>query len=170
MLIETIHCVPASIVAHSRAVSAVACRLAQALNQVGIKVDSELVRTAALLHDIARNRKRKHPEVGARLLEAHGFSRLAPIVAAHMDLETSERQPVDEAQLVYLADKLVLGDQRVALAQRFAAPLKKYGADPAAVAAIEKRRESARCIRSKVERLTGHDLDAILGSGVTHEG
>ena len=170
VLTETIQCVPASIVAHSKAVAAVAYRLAQALNRAGVRVDSELVRTAALLHDIARSRKRGHAEAGARLLESHGFSRLAPVVGAHMDLETSEDQPVDEAQVVYLADKLVLGEQRVALAQRFAAPLKKYGADPVAVAAIEKRRKNAGRILSKVERLTGLDLDSIVGSSVNHEG
>jgi molybdenum cofactor cytidylyltransferase len=170
VLTETIQCVPASIVAHSRAVAAVAYRLAQALNRVGVRVDGELVRTAALLHDIARSRKRDHAEAGARLLEAHGFTRLAPIVGAHMDIETSAHQPVDEAQVVYLADKLVLGDQRVELAQRFAAPMRKYGADPAAAAAIEKRRENARCILAKVERLTGLDLDSILESSGTAGG
>jgi molybdenum cofactor cytidylyltransferase len=137
--------------------------LAEALNTAGFHLNRELVRAAALLHDIARTEK-KHAEAGARLLETHGFPKLAPLVAAHMDLEVKPGQPVDEAQLVFLADKLVVGDQRVNVEQRFARKLEKYGGDPAVASRIMQRRESARRIQAEVERITGRDVEAITAS------
>ncbi|MDX9788788.1 MAG: NTP transferase domain-containing protein [Desulfobacterales bacterium] len=163
VLMEVIQCLPPDIKAHCRAVAVVAQRLAEALNAAGIFIDGELVHTAALLHDIARTRK-DHAEAGAQLLETHGFNRLSPIVRAHMDLNGPAGQPIDETQVVYLADKLVAGDQRVDLEKRFARKLEKYGLDPFAVSQIARRRENARRIQAEVERLTGLAIDTIVGA------
>jgi len=164
VLMDGIQALPASITAHSRAVAGVAQRLTQALNAAGVGIHPELVHTAALLHDIARAQKKAHAEIGARLLESHGFARLAPIVGAHMDLDVDADQSMDEAQVVYLADKLVLGDQQVELQQRFARQIEKFSGDPPVLAAIARRRENARCIQAKVERITGLSIDAIIGA------
>jgi molybdenum cofactor cytidylyltransferase len=163
VLMEEIQNLPASITAHCRAVSVVAQRLARALQAAGVTLYFELVRTAALLHDIARLGKKDHAGSGARLLEYHGFSCLAPIVGAHMDLEMDGDPPIDEIQTVYLADKLVIDDRRVDLEQRFDRQIEKYGATPSALAAILHRRENARQILAKVERITGQCIDAITG-------
>ena len=154
---------PGAVAAHCRAVSEVARCLAESLRAAGLDIDVELVRTAALLHDIARTSK-DHARVGARLLETHGFTRLAPIVAAHMDLSVDPGRCLDEIQVVYLADKLVIGDQLADLEQRFARKMKKYGRDPATAAVIAQRRDEARWIRDKVERMAGMTMDAILRS------
>lgn len=151
---------PAAIAAHCRAVAAVARHLAESLNTAGLDIDVELVAAAALLHDIAR-RDKDHARAGARLLESHGFTRLAPIVAAHMDLEADSGSPLDEIQIVHLADKLVIGDKVVDLEQRFARKMEKYGREPTAASAIARRRDTARCILDKVERMAGIDADAI---------
>lgn len=169
VLIERIQALPQPVAAHCRAVSGVAHRLAEALGAAGFHLNSELVRTAALLHDIARTEKR-HAEAGARLLEIHGFPMLAPMVATHMDLDVKPGQSVDEAQLVFLADKLVVGDQRVNVEQRFARKLEKYGADPEVAARIVRRRESALRIKAEVERITGRDVDAIAASAALSDG
>jgi molybdenum cofactor cytidylyltransferase len=161
VLMDDLQALPAAVAAHCRAVAEVARRLAEALHTAGLDIDVELACTAALLHDIARTGK-DHARVGARLLETHGFARLAPIVEAHMDLEVDLGHPLDEAQVVYLADKLVIGDQVVDLEQRFARKMEKYGRDPAAAAAIARRRDTARCIRDKVERMAGIAVDAFL--------
>jgi molybdenum cofactor cytidylyltransferase len=161
VLTEGLQVLPAAVVDHCRTVSAVARQLAESLHAAGLDIDLELARTAALLHDIARTGK-DHARTGARLLEGHGFTRLAPIVDAHMDLEVDTRSPLDETQIVYLADKLVIGDKLVDLEQRFARKMEKYGKNPDAAAAIARRRDTARCIRAKVERMAGMDLEAIL--------
>ena len=169
VLMEDLQPLPPAVAAHCRAVARIAAGLAEALSAAGICMDVELVRTAALLHDIART-EAHHAQAGARLLAGHGFTRLAPIVAAHMDLVVDADQPVDESQVVYLADKLVAGDRRVDLEDRFARKLEKYGRNPAAVTAIERRRHDARVARAKVERITGRTLDAILGADDSRQG
>ena len=163
VLMEDIQTLPDSIKIHCRAVSVTAQELARALQAAGLVMDLELVHTAALLHDIARVRKKNHADVGADLLESHGFPRLAPIVRAHMDLVLDEQAPIDEIQVVYLADKLLYGDKRVDLEQRFARQVDKFSDSPDIVSAILRRRETARQIQSRVERLTGRSIDAIAG-------
>lgn len=162
VLMDEIQNLPDSIAAHSRAVSVVARRLAQSLQAAGVALDIELVRTAALLHDIARTRKKDHAAIGADLLEYHGFSRLAPIVRAHMDLDVGTETPIDEIQVVHLADKLVLHDRPVDLERRFARQIEKYAGTASVVAAIMRKKENARRIQTKVERTTGLSVDAIL--------
>jgi len=152
---------PGAVAAHCRAVSEVARCMAESLRAAGLDIDVELVRTAALLHDIARTGK-DHARVGARQLETHGFTRLAPIVAAHMDLSVDRSRCPDEIQVVYLADKLVIGERLADLERRFARKMEKYGQDPAIAAAIAQRRQTARWIRDKVERMAGMNMDAIL--------
>jgi molybdenum cofactor cytidylyltransferase len=163
VLIHDMQKLPASVAAHCRVVAEVARCLAEALYNAGLGIDVELVRTAALLHDIART-GRDHARTGAHLLKTHGFTRLAPIVSRHMDLQTEWGCPLDESQIVYLADKLVAGDRIVNLEQRFARKMDKYGHDPAAAGAIENRREMARRIRDKVEGMTGIAIDTILAA------
>jgi molybdenum cofactor cytidylyltransferase len=169
LLMDEIQALPPAIAAHNRAVAVVARRLAEALNAAGVRLNIELARTAALLHDIVRDRK-DHAQAGARLLESHGFCRLAPIVGAHMDLDVIADQPIDEAQVVYLADKLVLGDRRVDLEQRFARKIEKFGQDASVLEHIERRRENARRIQAKVERITGLAIDAITAGAGLIEG
>jgi CTP:molybdopterin cytidylyltransferase MocA len=154
VLMERVASLPPPIAAHCRAVSRVGRCLADALQAAGVGVDPEKVAAAALLHDIARTRK-DHARAGAQLLEIHGFASLAPLVADHMDLEVDADHPIDEAQIVFLADKLVAEDRLVDLATRFDAKLAQYGANPAAAARIARRRENALCVKAKVERLTG---------------
>ena len=160
VLMDTIQALPPPVAAHCRAVSAVARRLAEALKTAGAALDPDLAQRAALLHDIART-SRDHAAAGARLLESHGFPRMAPIVARHMDLTVDAAAPVDETQIVFLADKLVAGDRLVNLEERFARKMVKYGQDPAAAAAIARRRENARRVRDKIENLTGRSVNAI---------
>lgn len=161
VLMERVASLPPPITAHCRAVSRVARCLADALQAAGVGVDPEKVAAAALLHDIARTRK-DHARAGAQLLEIHGFASLAPLVADHMDLEVDADHPIDEAQIVFLADKLVAGDRLVDLATRFDAKLAQYGANPAAAARIARRRENALRVKAKVERLTGLPVHAIV--------
>jgi molybdenum cofactor cytidylyltransferase len=163
VLMEGLEQLPAAVTAHCWSVALVAQRLAESLRGAGLDIDVELVRTAAVLHDIARTGK-DHAFTGARLLECHGFTRLAPIVEAHMELAVDADAPLDEIQVVYLADKLVVGAEVAGLERRFARKMEKYGQEPAVRAAIARRRESARSICAKVERMTGLAIDAIVGA------
>ncbi|MEJ2153744.1 MAG: NTP transferase domain-containing protein [Desulfobacteraceae bacterium] len=161
VLMEEMQIASTPIADHCRAVAKAALALSGALIAAGVAMDMELVRSAALLHDIARDRK-NHAQAGAHLLERHGFDRLAPIVGAHMDIDASVDQPVDEDQVVYLADKVMEGDRYADLDPRFRSKMGKCTTDRGAVEAIGRRWENARMIRAKVERITGRSIEDIL--------
>jgi putative nucleotidyltransferase with HDIG domain len=162
-LMAQMQILPSSIADHCRVVSKVARQLAHALSAAGTAIDSQLVSKAALLHDIARARK-NHAETGAHILTALGFDRLAPIVGTHMDLDLRRGQPVDEAQVVYLADKLVDGARCTDMERRFDRQMERYSGDPTAMGAISRRYHTARYIRAKVESITGRPVEAIIAN------
>jgi putative nucleotidyltransferase with HDIG domain len=160
-LMESIQMLPAAVIAHCRTVAKIARRLADALGAAGVRIDSDLAEAAALLHDIARTQA-DHARTGAKLLEAHGFLHLAPLVTYHMDLKVDGEAPLDEAQIIFLADKLAAGDRLVDLEERFDRKMAKYGQDPAVADRIAHRRDNARRVRDKVEAATGLNLKAIM--------
>ena len=108
---------PESTRRHGRAVAALATRFARRLQAAGEAIDPDLARAAALVHDIAKGRRR-HAEAGAALLREFGFPEVAAPVARHMDLAFDAGR-LDEGAVVYLADKLVQGESRVSLETRF---------------------------------------------------
>ncbi|MBR5094327.1 MAG: HD domain-containing protein, partial [Oscillospiraceae bacterium] len=108
---------------------------------------------AALLHDIARDRP-AHPETAAVWLRELGYPEVAGIVRQHHDPESRE---LDEAALVFIADKAVRGDKRVSIDERFGASLAKC-ADAQARAAHRRRWESAKRIQNEINRLCGAEL------------
>ena len=161
ILMEKAARLPEAVVSHCRQVAANANAILKALCAAGIHLDARLTYTAALLHDIARSEKH-HAEAGACLLARHGFPALSPIVRVHMDLDVDRDAPLDESQIVHLADKLVSGDQTVDLETRFQKKLKKYGKNPESIGFIHRRKENACRILEKVERLTGRSMAEIL--------
>ena len=166
VLMEKVCRLPASIIDHCRQVSRVAVRLAIAVNASGGTLDISRIKSAALIHDVARL-ERNHAAAGARLLEQMGFPGLADIVAVHMQIHVDENSPIDDAQVVHLADKLVAGNTIVRLGDRFGAKLRKYGHDPIIAEKIERRRQSAMTIQAKIERTAGVTIDQILSSDTT---
>lgn len=168
VLMEQVRAVPDAVRRHCHAVAAVAVRLVTALRQAGLALDLELVRSAALVHDVARE-ERNHAAAGARLLEKMGYPRLAALVRVHMEMAVGPEPMVDEAGVLYLADKLVVGDHVAGLGERFKRKLAKYGKDAHAVAAIEKRKLAAERLKEAIERRCGQTVDAIL-AGIDNDG
>ncbi|MCP4753587.1 MAG: NTP transferase domain-containing protein [Proteobacteria bacterium] len=140
--------------AHSKAAAELAVRLAEEIGRTGLRLDMDLVFAAALLHDLAKG-KPNHAKAGERLLKEMEYTPVAEIVAAHLDLALTEEEPVSEAEIVFLADKLLLGDRIVSLEERFKQGLDRYGRDPEAKRAIEGRWKTAQKIRGRIEAVTG---------------
>lgn len=159
-LLEKVHAVDAKIIAHGLAVAAVATTLGQALNRAGCRLDLLLVEGAGLVHDIARDRP-DHARVGASMMADLGYPLLADIVTVHMNIAV-QPEAVTEAEVVYLADKLVRGDRFVGVKDRFEAKLVKYGQDIEARRVIRDRQRDTEAIACKVEGITGMKIDAIL--------
>jgi molybdenum cofactor cytidylyltransferase len=147
-------------VSHSRAVAAVAAALAAALNDRDRLLCVPLVTAAALLHDVARDQPR-HAEAGADLLESVGYARVAAIVRRHMGLG-DDGGDVGEAQVVYLADKLVEGERLVGLDARFAPRLERFARYPAALAGATARKQEAEEVLARVERVLGRTVGEAL--------
>ena len=161
VLMDDVMALPSAIKAHCRAVARVARQLAVAVKAAGARIDVDQVHAAALLHDIARLEE-DHASAGALLLERHGFYRIAPAVATHMALEVEDHRPMDAAQIVYLADKLVQGDRLVGLKQRLSRATQKHGHDPAARAGMERRLDAACRIGKCVEAITGRPIESLI--------
>ena len=133
--------------AHCRAVAAEALRIADALP---IELNRELIGSAALLHDTARKEK-DHARLGAAWLRELGYAAAAGIVERHHDLCGEE---IDEAAVVYIADKCVREDRRVTLEERFAASEGRCLNEEARIAHAA-RRESALRLRDEINGISG---------------
>lgn len=138
--------------AHSRAVAAEALRIAQALP---LGLDHELLESAALLHDIARAEK-DHARLGAAWLRELGYPDAAALAAQHHDLQ---RETVDEAAILFLADKSVREDRRVTIEERFAGTEARCRT-PEAKAAHARRLAEALRLRDEINRLCGQTVIA----------
>lgn len=106
-----------------------------------------LLRAACLLHDIARVSGRDHTAAGADILQKAGYPLLAEIVGQHHDLQPSSSV---EAQLLYLADKLVQGTQTVTIEARFEASRTKC-TTPDALTAWKKRYQDTLAIINQLQ-------------------
>lgn len=121
------------IVAHSLQVCRVALLLTDRLALPGL--DRELVRAAALLHDITKTRSftthEDHAATGSRLLAELGFPEVGRIIGQHVYLEPDAvGDGPTEAEIVNYADKRVLHDEIAPLDRRMGYILERYGAGP----------------------------------------
>ena len=110
--------VPEKVAAHCRAVEREALRLVCSLAAAGVWLDEFAVSAGALLHDVARTEP-QHAQRGAEYLTELGYPRVADIVRQHHGLDAPGE--LNEAAVVFLADKLVQGERFVGVEARFAA-------------------------------------------------
>jgi len=120
-----------NIVAHSIRVCQVATLLTENINSNGHSLDLDLIRAAALLHDITKTRSlqtsENHAHTGALYLADRGYLEVSEIVAQHVNLD--EFDPNGEptvAEIVNYADKRILHDQVVSLEARLAYIQERY--------------------------------------------
>ena len=156
--------VPEHIIQHGRCVAEVTRKLAVQLNRVGLSIDVNLVIAAGKLHDLAKG-KPEHAQNGAKILKKLGYPKVAGIVAVHHDINYEAGRSLDEAAIVYLADKLVKGDRIVSIDERFAGAMEKHAAAAGVLSAIMQRRVNAQNIGKAVEQIIGESLtEIIIGS------
>ncbi len=102
---------PERVRAHCAAVAALAAEIAGRLG-----LDAALAARGGLLHDVARDGP-DHALAGAALIARLGYPREADIIRQHHMLRDPEH--IDEAAAVFLADKLLIGTERVSIEKRF---------------------------------------------------
>ncbi len=158
------HAMPERVRRHCDAVTRVADALATALRGAGLYLDRRLLRSAALLHDLARgDGADDHAAAGAGLIDAAGYPRVAAVVVRHMDPALPLPELPGEADVLYLADKLVLGVGAVSLEHRLVESVERFRRDPDAVAAARRRLAAAVSLARSVEALVGSPIGDIIG-------
>jgi putative nucleotidyltransferase with HDIG domain len=123
------------IVVHSLQVCRVATFLTEHLNKRHNRLNSDLIQSAALLHDITKTRSFKtredHALTGGEHLSDSGYPEIGDLVRQHVKLdEYSVDGTISEAEVLNYADKRVLHDEIVGLDRRMDYIVERYGETP----------------------------------------
>ncbi len=123
------------IVVHSMQVCRVATFLAEHLKPLRNRLNHDLIRAAALLHDITKTRSFKteenHALTGSQFLAEQGYPEVGDLVRQHVKLDAyPDPVMLGEAEIINYADKRVLHDRIVGLDKRLDYILEKYGKLP----------------------------------------
>jgi len=150
---------PDHLIRHSEAVTEVAVALATALKERVPALDVERLRSAGLVHDMAKG-MRRHATSAQTMLDNLGLHLMGSAVGSHMLIPSEELElPLPtEAQLLYLADKLALGDKVLSLTDRTADALERYGQDSESRQAVQTRMRAAQVIADRVETILGRPV------------
>jgi molybdenum cofactor cytidylyltransferase len=160
-LLGKVRGVAEEIIRHGEVVAQAATRLGMELNLAGDALDISLLRAAGLLHDIAKGEP-DHAAAGARILLEHGFDEVAGAVATHMDLTVSDGDVIGAGEVIYLADKLVQGEQLLPLEERFRKKMERHAGEPDIFHNVSTRFRTAREIRRRIESRLGRTLEEAL--------
>ena len=142
------------IIAHCQAVEKMMQIILFELSCIKIVLDKNTLLAAALLHDIARKEK-NHADVGALKLKTLGYEAIGTIIATHMDIDVDINAPLNENELLFLADKLVSEDEACGFEKRFEKAFLKCEGNLEAQKNIMKRFNATKMIIKKIENLTG---------------
>ena len=119
------------IVVHSMQVCRVATFLTENLNPQRNRLNHDLIRAAALLHDITKTRSFKteenHALTGGEFLAEQGYAEVGDLVRQHVRLDVyPQNVSLREAEIINYADKRVLHENVVSLDKRAEYILEKY--------------------------------------------
>lgn len=148
--------VPIHIIRHCVVVSRVSCKIAYNLSWKDYKLDIDIIRAGALLHDVAKVKAMKqgedHAEMGARLLESMDHPRIAEIIREHVFLKKpiEKQKNLSEELVVNYADKRVMHTMVVSLDVRFRDLLTRYGKNQRAVKKIYELFEQTRLMEEMI--------------------
>jgi len=123
------------IVIHSMRVCQVATFLTKNLSTAQDRFNHDLIRAAALLHDITKTRSFKtgenHAQTGGQFLAERGYPEVGELVRQHVRLDAyPDPVSIGEAEIINYSDKRVLHDRIVGLDERLDYILKRYGKAP----------------------------------------
>lgn len=135
---------------HCASVAELACEWAQRLETAGIPVETELLRVACSLHDIAHGVKNaNHAELCAKFIDDGGYPEVAELIRQHNDLNPDASI---EAKLLFLADKRFHETDKVSLEQRFEGSKEKCRT-PEAQEAWQRRYDAAKKVEGEIKRM-----------------
>ncbi len=132
---------PDDVKAHCDKVLMTAMSISSRLYRRGIKLNNKIIMASCLLHDIAKGRS-NHAETGAQWLKDMGYTEISQIVNEHMQLNDISKLPT-EKEVVYLADKMVIGDKIASIEERFSIREEMYENNYDALKAVKYRKSQA---------------------------
>jgi uncharacterized protein len=155
-----------NIVAHSRQVMRVSLAIADNLKN-GAAMNRDLVMAAALLHDITKTRSLEtsepHDQSGGELLRELGFTSVGEIVEQHVILHHfNPHAKLEEREIVNYADKRVMHDRIVSLAERMEDLIQRYGVNEAIQNMIRLSESNVFALERKIKGCMAIDLEAAL--------
>lgn len=161
------HAMLPNIVAHSCQVMRVSLALTDHLKK-DVSVNRDLVLAAALLHDITKTRalqtKEKHDQTGGNLLAALGFARVGDVVREHVALTDFHPEgKLEEREIVNYADKRVMHDSVVSLAERMRDLLLRYGATEEIRQSICSNGKQVLAVERKIRTFLTVPLETAIG-------
>ena len=127
---------PHHVQAHSDAVTELACHFCDLLESHGYFFNKKLIRSGALLHDIARLQKH-HTKTGGDLFLQLGYTEISLL---------------NEAAIVFLSDKLIQETERVTIEKRFAESLCKCNS-PEALKSHERQLKQALDLQNMIQTI-----------------
>ncbi len=158
---------PQHIVDHCVKVWKVAKVLAEGLRQRSHSIDMDLLRTACLLHDIAKfmcieGGLAYHDRKGEEILKDEGLASVGIIVGQHVVLRDSGRDGIREEHVLFYADKRVVHDEVVDLDQRFHYLLETYGGFPQAEEKLAIMEKTTRRLEERIFCLLDFDPADVI--------
>lgn len=157
-----------NIIEHSRQVMRVALAITDNLKK-DISINRDRVMAAALLHDITKTRslqtREPHDQSGGKLLQELGFARIGEIVSHHVIiLDFNPQGKLEEWEIINYADKRVMHDRIVSLAERVEDLIQRYGTTDEIKRRIRENEVYVYEIERKICGCMNIELDsAILG-------
>lgn len=155
---------PGNVMRHCNAVANVATVIAGALNEHGHDLDLELIYVSGLAHDIARTYAR-HWDVMADRLEAMGYLEESILVRNHMTgTGYNDITKVNEMDMIWLGDRLVIEDEYVGIDRRFDYIIEKarrMGAEDHVKDILESKADMKRLL-DQIEEEIGQSVDSLF--------
>jgi uncharacterized protein len=155
-----------NIVAHSRQVMRVSLAITDNLKK-GVSINRDMIIAAALLHDITKTRSLKtrepHDQSAGELLRELGFVSIGEIVKQHVILLNFDpKGRLEEREIINYADKRVMHDRIVSLAERVQDLIQRYGATEEIKNRIQQNEIQVIAIEKKIAGFIAIDLDIAI--------
>lgn len=161
---------------HCKLVAKVAVFFATAMRAKNLQIDIDLLRAAALLHDIDKGTPQlpgeRHPDAAVRLLKNEGMPEVASVVkthSLHTILDAGSAPKTREEKLLYLADKMVKHDV-IGIDERFSAWRAEH-LPPQAVAELNAAYPKVRELQREICVTCGftpRDVTNLVRKGILH--
>ena len=148
--------VPQNIINHGKKVKEICVDLSNSINKYKNIINVDLVKSAAILHDIKRKEK-IHSKVGADLLQDLGYDKIANIVRSHMNLDEKMEDKINENTIVYYSDKLIVEDKFVDIDKRFEPKLNEHKNNEETHKNIMKKYNATLMIKSNIISIIGRN-------------